>query len=128
LGGEGATFCAAIGGLDSSFASGSDSGFCASAVGAFVSVGMPGEVTPCWSRKPPIGFLPESGLFAPHSPISPLEPDMGGDAVSAAAGNIGSASTKNTPTNWQAWLMDPRRIHNLEKNDNDSTNKVPEKP
>jgi len=102
--GEGATFGGALGVS------------CASALGGFDSFGVPGAVVPCWSFEPLIGFPlrsvlePVCGaeLFAPQSPISPLEPDMGGGAGSAAAGKMSNASKKKVVTSRQTHLRDPR--------------------
>ena len=87
----------ASGGLDLSSASGGldlSSASCAAALGGLDSVGMP---VFCWSFEPLIGFPLEpvcnSELFAPHSPISPLEPDMGGGTTfRGALGGLTSSS------------------------------------
>ena len=104
--GGGTTFRGALGGLNSSSAS------CESALGGLDSVGVPGAVAPCCSFEPLIGFPLEpvcgAELFAPHSPISPLEPDIGGDAVSAAAGKMRNAMKKAVTTR-QTHLRGPRK-------------------
>jgi hypothetical protein len=68
---------------------------------------------PCWCFEPLIGFRLEpvcgAELFAPHSPISPLEPDMGGDAGSAAAGKTRNVSMKKAATTEQTEQTGPRK-------------------
>jgi hypothetical protein len=109
--GEGAKFRGALGGLDSSSASGGLD--LSSASGGRDSVGVPGAVVSCWSFEPLIGFplepVCDSELFAPHSPISPLEPDMGGSAGSAAAGKMRNASKKKAVTTRQTHLRGPTK-------------------
>ena len=91
---------------------------------------------PCWSFEPLIGFplepVCDSELFPPHSPISPLESDMGGSAGSAAAGEMRNASTKKAVTTRQTHLRGPREakrriIHPAERSVATPTNKVLEK-
>ena len=86
---------------------------CESALGGLDSVGVPGAVEPCCSWEPLIGFPLEpvcgAELFAPHSPISPLEPDIGGGAVSAAAGRMRNVSIKKAVTTRQTHLRGLRK-------------------
>ena len=85
--GEGTTFRGALAGFDLSSASGGfdlNSASCCAWVNSIL-VGVPGAVAPCCSFEPLIGFPLEpvcgAELFPPHSPISPLEPDIGGSGV-----------------------------------------------
>jgi hypothetical protein len=66
---------------------------CASVLDGVDSVEVPGALVPCWPcewSKSLCGFQ----LFGPQSPISPLEPEIGGDAVSAAAGKMRNANKR----------------------------------